>query len=32
MSAKSPMALRAYIVITAIAGAAWLFFLGGSVT
>lgn len=32
MSAKSPMALRAYIVITAITGAAWLAFLAGSVT
>jgi hypothetical protein len=32
MSAKSPMALRAYIVITTIIGAAWLVYLGGSVT
>ena len=32
MSAKSPMVLRAYIVITAITGAAWLAFLAGSVT
>ena len=32
MEAKMPIALRAYIAITAIAGIVWLIFLGGSVT